>query len=63
MLEIARNYIMLIMQFINGVYNWKIEWTPGYEIKIGTLVVGFTSFMLIIYYFLNAFGFIRKDDE
>ena len=63
MLNIIQNFFKLCAQFISQIYVWEIEWTPGNTIQLGTLVVGFVAFILILYYLLSSLGIIGRNDD
>lgn len=65
MIDVARNIIDLVVQFINDCFMYQIEWESGQYIPIGKLITAFTFIVIVIYFLLDALGIINKkgDDE
>ena len=63
MIDVVKNIINLIMIFINNIYNWEIDFYDNVTIKLGTLVISFIFFILLIYYILYTLGFLKGDDD
>lgn len=64
MIEIIKNLINLAVGFINGIYNFEIDFYEDQKIKVGTLFIAILLFALLIYVVLSALGFINdKGDD
>lgn len=50
MYEIILGLIDLIVNFFNGVFNFKIEWKNGAEISVGIVVTAFVFFVFTVYF-------------
>ena len=62
MIEVLRYTILAIVQFINGIYNIKIEFFAGTQTRIGDLTLAACIFVLIIALVLNIFLGNKGDD-
>lgn len=63
MIEIIKNTINLIMIFINTIYNFEIDFYDDIKIKVGTLVLAFIFFAILIYYVLYTLGFLNEKGD
>ena len=63
MLDILKRLIDLCNIFINKVFNFRIDLTPGFTISIGELVIAFLTIVLTIYFVLRGLGVITKGDD
>lgn len=63
MIEVIYQVIDLVIQFINNIFNFKIDFIDGEYVPIGIVVVAFVFFVLVIYLILKAIGISGKDDE
>lgn len=63
MVDIIKNIIQLIIQFINGIYNIEIDLTPTLNVKLGFLIISFISFVIVIKIVLEAIGIKKGDDD
>lgn len=63
MIEVIYQIIDLIIQFINSIFNFKIDFIDGESVPIGIIIVAFVFFVLVIYLILKAIGISGKDDE
>lgn len=62
MLDVIKNILTLTLQFINGVFNFKIELVEdGEPIEIGIIVTAFIFTLLALYLILKACGIIGGD--
>lgn len=62
MIEVIYSIIDLINNFINKLFNFKIDFANGEEVSIGIVVVAFIFFVLVVYLLINAI-FGKKDDN
>ena len=60
MLEVLKGIFALMAQFISGIYNFQIDLTPNYAVKIGDIVVVFVVIVCSIALILSLF---RKGDD
>lgn len=64
MIEILKSLINLVVDFINSIYNFEIDFYEDQKIKIGTLFIAILTFALLIYVALTALGFFsHKGDD
>lgn len=63
MIDIIKNLIDLTMQLINGLYNMQVDITPGVNVSLGELVIGFLIVILTIYFVFVGLGIISKGDD
>lgn len=62
MIEIAKNLFDLMIQAINGVFNFKIELVEGEPIELGIVVVAFVFIVVALYLILKAVGIVGGDN-
>lgn len=63
MVDIIKSIIDLLAQFINGIFNFQVDFIPGQNISIGVIVVSFVFFVLAIYLILRALGIIKEGSD
>lgn len=63
MVDIIKSIIDLLTQFINGIFNFQVEFIPGQNVAIGVIVVSFVFFVLSIYLILRALGIIKEGSD
>lgn len=63
MIDIIKNFIDIIMRFINTLFFLKVELINGKEIALGYVVVAFIFIVVALYLILNAAGVIKKGDD
>lgn len=65
MIEILKNLIDIVVQFINSIYNFEIDFYDDHKIKVGTFFIAVLLFGLLIYVVLNTLGFLdnKGDDD
>lgn len=57
MIDILNDFLKMVNQFINGIYNFQIDLTDNATIKIGDLAMMFLTVICVIYF---TFSIIRK---
>lgn len=62
MIEIIQSLFGLMSQFINGIFNFKIELVEGEPIEIGIVVVSFIFIVVALYLILKAVGIVGGDN-
>lgn len=62
MIEIIQSLFGLMSQFINGIFNFKIELVEGEPIEIGIVVVSFVFVVVALYLILKAVGIVGGDN-
>lgn len=55
MIEVLNNILMLLSKFINGIYNFQIDFSEGETVKLGDVVSVFITIVLIVYIIFNIF--------
>lgn len=58
MIEIIREIIDLMIEFINGLFYLQIDLTDTLDIYLGVLIVAFWFIMLSIYFIFKALGIV-----
>ena len=53
MIEVLNNILMLLSKFVNGIYNFQIDFAEGETVKLGDVVSVFITIVLIVYIILN----------
>lgn len=62
MLDVIKNILTLTLQFINGVFNFKVDLIEGGEpISIGIVVTAFVFVLLALYLILKACAIVGGD--
>lgn len=56
MIEVLNNILMLLSKFINGIYNFQIDFAEGETVKLGDVVSVFITIVLIVYIIFNIFS-------
>lgn len=62
MIEIVKNIIDLVVNFIEGLFKIQIDLAEGFYISLGDLFIGFLVVVLSIYFLLLGLGVISKGD-
>lgn len=62
MIEIIQSLFGLMSQFINGIFNFKIELVEGEPIELGIVVVSFVFVVVALYLILKAVGIVGGDN-
>ena len=63
MIEILKNCMIILAQYVNGIYNIELEFTTGNYVKFGNIILASIAFFLLLYYVLRALGLIDKGDD
>lgn len=63
MLEIIKNIIDLCNIFINKIFKFRIDFSPGFTVSMGELIIGFLIVVLTVYFILKGLGVITKGDD
>lgn len=63
MIECVREIIKIVTNFINWLFQLKIDITDDLTMSVGTLFLSFIVFVLIIYFVLKAIGIVKGDDQ
>lgn len=63
MVDIIKSIIDLITSFINGIFNFQIEFIDGHPVAIGIVVIAFIFIVVSIYLIFKALGIIKESDE
>ena len=61
MVEIIRNLIDLMTDFINMMFEFQIEWEPGQNIAIGKIFVAFIFAVFTLHMIFDALGLLEED--
>lgn len=63
MIEILGRCMLVLAQFITGIYNIELEYTTGQYVKFGNIMLGFACFFVALYYIFRALGIYNNNDE
>lgn len=63
MIDIIKSLITLMVNFITGIYNIEIDLNPNWNVKFGTLVLAFISFIILLKVIFESIGIKKGDDD
>lgn len=63
MVEILEKFIDMSADFINYIFELKIEFRSGEDLQIGILVLAYVFMVYTIYYLFDAFGLLEEEGE
>lgn len=65
MIETIKAILDLLLQFINAIFNFEVDFVNGQTVKLGYIVVSFIFIITALYLILRAIGikFNKGSDE
>lgn len=61
MIEIIENIIDIVVQFINGIFDFKVEFWEGTQVSVGLIVCAFVLLVVSIYIILKTLKVIGDE--
>ena len=61
MIDVIKSIIDMIVQFLNGIFNYQIEFADNVSVSVGIIVCAFVLFVVSIYIILKTMKVIGDD--